>query len=126
MDDRSPRFTDELSGRRIDDRSPRSMLEPASSSNLPISAARAGLKGMLVTTADEDAALGELWVADAGRVVEQSDVDAVGRVALKTRVEFACAVAYTVSATTTTTTGGYSEVGIEKGEVMVAELAGRQ
>jgi hypothetical protein len=31
-------------------------------------------------------------------------------------------VAYTVSATTTTTTEGYSEVGIEEGEVTVAEL----
>jgi hypothetical protein len=31
-------------------------------------------------------------------------------------------VAYTVSATTITTTGGYSEVGIDEGEVTVAEL----
>jgi hypothetical protein len=50
----------ELSGRRIDDRSPRSMLELASSSPMPISAARARPGRMLLTVADEGTTLGEL------------------------------------------------------------------
>jgi hypothetical protein len=54
--------------------------------------------------------------------VEQSDVDTVGGVAFEAGDELSCAVAYTVSETTTTTMEGYSEVGIDKGRVTAVEL----
>lgn len=54
--------------------------------------------------------------------MEQSDVDTVGSVAFEAGDELSCAVAYTVSETTTTTMEGYSEVGIDKGRVTAVEL----
>lgn len=46
----------------------------------------------------------------------------MGSVAFEATEEPGCTVAYTVSATTTVTWEGYSEVGIEEDEVTVTEL----